>query len=210
MPKEMPNAAVISRADGKIEKISKSPVGGWDVIIGGEKHYVPVNRELKVKVGDKVERGDELTDGLPNPHDLLQAAGMEKTRKKLVDFLDNIYSQEGVKRRHIENLIRGLTNTVMVTDPGDSDFVRGDTTTFSKIKELNKELTNKIKAAPVLKGLDFAPISNTDDFIARLNHIRLKDTLLEAANRGLISKLHSLHPVPALIRGDIMEEGPVY
>jgi len=82
--------------------------------------------------------------------------------------------------------------------------------TLSKIKSLNEGLKNKIKYRPVLKGVDFAPLAIADDFIARMNHTRIKDTLLEAANRGLISRLHSLHPIPALIRGDIMEEGPEY
>jgi hypothetical protein len=41
----------------------------------------------------------------------------------------------------------------------------------------------------------------TEDWLARLNHTKIKDTLIEAANQGWVSNIHSNHPVPALAQG---------
>ena len=213
LPKQIPDSATLSTTAGKVTSIEKDPVGGHNIYVAGIKHYVPGKLGLMpgLKVGAPVDKGDKLSTGMVNPHELLDISGLKKTQRYITDELDDIYSAEGIRRRHIETVVRGITGLVQVTDPGEAtELLRGDVVPFSKVRVLNHGLSHKIQYRPVLKGVEQAPHDLHEDWIARLNHTRLKDTLLEAANRGLVSKVHSLNPVSALVRGDLLDEGAEY
>jgi hypothetical protein len=79
----------------------------------------------KVKVGDEVEAGDVLSDGIPNPAIIASHKGIGEGRRQFVDILHNAFKQGGFNahRRNIEVMARGLLNHVRITDldgPADS------------------------------------------------------------------------------------------
>ncbi len=141
MPKIQAGKATLSDESGKVERVEESAVGGYDVWIRGKKHHAGKNNPLKVKVGDKVERGDQLSEGLIQPAELLERKGLRATQDYITDSLSDAYSGQGkpVKKRLIETVVRGITNLTRVLEPGDSRFVPGDLVPWSEVERHNEK-----------------------------------------------------------------------
>lgn len=126
-PKQFKNAATHAEVDGTVTAIRKSPAGGYEVYVGNTPHYVPAQAELKVKVGDKVEAGDLLSTGIPNPAKFVEHKGIGEGRRAFIQAYTQLLRDYGfpVHRRNTELIARGLINYVQFTDrygryyPGD-------------------------------------------------------------------------------------------
>ena len=207
MPQKLKNAATLSGQGGHIEKLVKDPVGGWDVTVGGQKHYVPQGLGLAegVKTGTTVKRGQMLSGGVINPHDLLEVSGMPAVRNYLTEEIKGIYG-DAILRRNAEVVVRSLTDLTTVSNAGDSNrFLRGDRASTSAILAENRNLAAtgkaKIRHTPLLAGIRMAPLKASEDWIARMNHSRLKDTILEAAAKGWKAQIHSPNPITPYVFG---------
>lgn len=208
MPKIVKGSAKLSELNGTISAIDKDPAGGVNITVGDKRHYVPADRKVltKIKKGTAVKRGDPLTSGPINPHELLPLTNMNKVQGYLASELHSIYAPEGIRRRNSEVLVRSLSNVTKVENPGDSeDFIVGDFAPTSIVNEWNKKnrKTGKqpIRHTPVLKGVKQIPLDVQTDWLARLNHENLRGTIVEAAQQGWASQLHGDHPIPPLIYG---------
>lgn len=215
VPKNLPNAAPLAKTDGLVESVRPDPAGGWRVTIGGQEHYIPqylgkpvlVSRGKKkeLRPGVRVSKGDALADGPINPHELLQLKGIEPVQRYLTDELYKIFEPHGIDKRHVETVVGAMTNTAIVEDPGDvPGFVRGDPIRLTTALWHNKRLppgAKKMKVRPTLRGVEMAPFDLTQDWLALLNHQRLSDTLVEAAQQGWTSNLAGAHPIPPLVTG---------
>lgn len=207
LPKTLPNATTISRFDGRVSKIEKDKeAGGHFVTINGEQHRVSTGLTLKVKVGDRVKVGDPLSYGPVNPHDLLEHAGLEKTRKYLVEELHKVYSNHGVRRRHTEALVRQMTNVVEVISDPEHEFAPGDFSTRTRISNINAERTKNgdpvIKVRPKLKRIQDSVLLNSEgDFLAAMNYREIQKTFVRAATYGEKSDLHGTNPIPGVAYG---------
>jgi DNA-directed RNA polymerase subunit beta' len=202
MPAILPDKATLADVTGKITKISTSPVGGWDVEIGDETHYVPAARTLQVAKGDAVERGDRLSSGAIDPRELLDRKGMDAVQRYLTDELHAVYRGEGVRKRNAEVVIKGMTNLGRVVDAGDSDeFLRGDLVQLNYAHALNKEKGYKepAKVEPTLRGLEMLPLDASTDWMGRLQYRRLKETFTRGAAEGWVSQQHGMSPIPGVI-----------
>lgn len=118
VPSEFKGGAAIAQADGKISRIEDAPQGGQYVYVGDAQHWMPSDQALKVKMGDVVEAGDVLSDGIPNPALIVQHKGIGDGRRYFVDQMHQTLKEGGFEahRRNIELLARGLINHVRVTD----------------------------------------------------------------------------------------------
>lgn len=206
LPQKIKGSAVLSTAQGRVSRIEKDPAGGVRVSVGDKQHYVPADRKLmsKVRVGSQVKKGDPLTSGPVNPHELLPLTNVSKVQGHMAGELHNIYGQYGIKRRHSELMVRALSNVTKVENPGSHpDLLPGDFTSTSQIYEWNKKNqgAKPVVHTPVLRGVKTIPLDVQEDWMARLNHEHLKSTLVEAAQQGWQSNLHGLHPIPPLIHG---------
>ena len=190
LPSSIPDAARLSMKSGKIEKIEKDPTG-VNVWVGGTKHHVPKDTFGKPlwqkdsddksgwkppKVGMKVDAGQPLSDpsrSFVNPHDLYKATGnMETVQNHLVNELHGIYGAEGVRRQHVETVVKGMSSLTKVVDPGDTpNVVKGEFQATSKLRAENKRLQAQGKKpavhAPVLKGIDVMPLEVQEDWMAK-------------------------------------------
>jgi hypothetical protein len=127
VPKAYPGGAAHAEADGTVDAVVDAPAGGKYVTVGGKRHYVATGFDLVVKPGDKVEAGDVLSEGLPNPAKVVQHKGVGEGRRYFVYAFRRAMKDAGLsaERRNLELVARGLINHVRVTDefgdhlPGD-------------------------------------------------------------------------------------------
>jgi len=204
MPRTLPGAATLSLYSGTVERIEKSPAGGWEVYVHGERHYVPGDRTLLVERGKQVMKGDALSSGPLNPIDLVELKGVEAVQNYLTNELHEAYGQE-VRRKNMEVVVRSLTDLVKIHDAGDhEEFVRGDFAHASHVEQENKRLTQQglkpVEYSSVMKGTNVFPLVHTEDWMARMNYRDVRKTVLEAAQEGHRSHIHGGlgSPIPGM------------
>jgi DNA-directed RNA polymerase subunit beta' len=150
----------------------------------------------------EVKKGAPISQGPINPHELLELTGIEHTQGHLAGALYDRYKSEGIRRRNAEVVVKAVTNLTEVLHPGSStDFIRGDYAPTSKVQVFNRNLAPGQKPVvhkPLLKGVDMMPLEVQEDWMARLNHERLHNTIIDAAQRGWTSHIHGAHPIPGI------------
>ena len=156
VPEEFQEGAVLARTDGRVEAIKKAPQGGWLVTIGGEQHHTPSDRPLKVKEGESVEAGDLLTDGMPNPSEMIGHKGVGETRKVFLDTLRGVLKSGGAStnRRNLELLSRAFVSKVRITDPeGHQGHMVDDITDYDTLaKNWEPREGSREQPANLMKG----------------------------------------------------------
>jgi DNA-directed RNA polymerase subunit beta' len=205
-PKTLPNAAVLSKVSGRVSRIERDhATNGWNIHVGGEKHFTTAQVPPAVQVGHDIRKGDALTHGPINPHHLLDLTDIHTVQNYMTNELHNaIYKDERVKRRNIETVVRSLTNLTKIRDPGDSDHLHGDAALRTVVEEHNRGLKpgqQPIMHAPMVRGARQIALEQHEDWMARLNFQRLRDTVLEGAAKGWKSSLHGLNPLPSYAHG---------
>lgn len=135
IPKIFPGGAAHAETDGTITAVDKAPIGGWNISIGNERHYVPAEQTVSVKPGDKVEAGDVLSDGIPNPAVVARLKGLGEGRRYLVGAFRDAIRNSGLKahRRNVEIVVGKLLNHVEL-DEEIGDFIPGDIVPYSALE----------------------------------------------------------------------------
>ena len=131
---------------------------------------------------------------------------MEKVQNHLVNELHGIYGKEGVRRQHVELVVKNLSDMTRVVDSGDDDsLVKGQFTSTAKLAAHNKELARQgkkpVSHMPILKGIDMMPLEVQEDWMAKMNHNHIRDTVADAAVYGQASNLHGTNPIPGMAYG---------
>jgi DNA-directed RNA polymerase subunit beta' len=196
-PKE---SCVISKIEGEVS-FGGNVRGKKKVIVTdsatGEQvdHLVPMGKHIIVTEGDKVKRGDQITEGPVSPEDLLEACGATELQEHLVNEVQSVYRVQGVEinDKHIEVIVRQMLRKVKITEPGDADqFLWGDQVERTTFKKINAEIiANGGKPAegePVLLGITKASLE-TDSFISAASFQDTTRVLTEAATLGRIDYL---------------------
>ena len=118
VPKTFADGAAIAALDGRVDAVRDAPQGGKYVLVSGQEHYVPPGIEVTVQPGQEVEAGDQLSEGVPNPAEIVRHVGLGEGRRRYLDILRGAFKGSGVPahRRNLELLARGLVNHVRVTD----------------------------------------------------------------------------------------------
>ena len=121
IPDEFKDKAAVSEVDGQVEKIEDAPQGGKFIYVGGERHFVLPGFEAMVKVGDNVEAGDQLSDGLVNPSDIVRLRGLGEGRRYYADRLGKILGDSGAvpDKRNTEILARAAVDNYLIDDPDE-------------------------------------------------------------------------------------------
>lgn len=117
-PEKFKDQATVSELDGTVEDIQEAAQGGYYVTIGKKKHYVPAGHPVEVKVGQTVEAGDFLSEGLGDAEDVVKYKGLGVGRLYYANRLHQILADSGAKsdKRSIEVLARGALRHVRITD----------------------------------------------------------------------------------------------
>jgi DNA-directed RNA polymerase subunit beta' len=172
-------------------------------------YEVGAGKHLRVHEGDRVRAGDRLTEGPVNPHDILRIKGPRAVQEYLLNEVQEVYRLQGVRisDKHIGVIVRQMLQKVRVTDPGDTDFLEGETVDKVVFRDDNdRVLRRKGKPAqsePVLLGITKASLT-TQSFISAASFQETTRVLTDAAIRGAKDDLLGLkeniiigHLIPA-------------
>ena len=158
-------------------------------------HLVPMGKHIIVTDGDKVKRGDQITEGPVSPEDLLEACGAQELQEHLVNEVQSVYRVQGVEinDKHIEVIIRQMLRKVRITEPGDADqYLWGDQVDRTTFKRINAEIVanggKPAEAEPVLLGITKASLE-TESFISAASFQDTTRVLTEAATLGKVDYL---------------------
>ncbi len=158
---------------------------------------VPKWRRLTVFEGERVERGDVVSDGSMSPHDILRVQGLQALAHYLVSEIQEVYRLQGVKinDKHIEVIIRRMLRKAEVVESGDSEYIQGDQVEYREALEVNRELESRDHAPvvlrPLLLGLTKAALA-TESFISAASFQETTRVLTSAAVEGKRDEMRGL------------------
>ena len=166
----------------------------------GSDHYevlIPKWRHMTVFEGENVEKGEVVSDGPENPHDILRLKGVDELTKYIVKEVQDVYRLQGVgiNDKHIEVIVCQMLRKAEVTEPGESDIIKGEQIEYVRALEENDRLeaegNQKVKFERVLLGITKAALA-TDSFISAASFQETTRVLTEAAVTGKRDSLRGL------------------
>ncbi|MCG6144877.1 DNA-directed RNA polymerase subunit beta' [Leptospira bandrabouensis] len=210
------DACTLAEIDGKIEdkgEIVKEKRILYIIPETAEQEKVkvaiPVGKQIRVRQGDFVKRGDQLDEGNFDPHDILAIKGPNALHEYLVSEVQEVYRLQGVhiNDKHIEVVVRSMLRKVVITDSGDTSFVNQQQVDKFLFDEENdrveKEGGSPAQGTPVLLGLTKASL-NTESYFSAASFQETTKVLTDAAIKGKTDNLVGLkenviigHMIPA-------------
>src|SRR5690606_11845202 len=166
----------------------------------GSTHYevlIPKHRQLTVFEGEMVHKGEVVSDGPANPHDILRLQGVEALARYITNEIQDVYRLQGVKinDKHIETIVRQMLRKVEISTMGDSTFVKGEQVEYSNVLEENEKLRAEDRQPAqferLLLGITKASLA-TESFISAASFQETTRVLTEAAVTGKKDSLRGL------------------
>ena len=159
---------------------------------------VPRGTVLFVQAGDKVQKGDRLSEGNLDIHELYAHKGMTEVGRYIVNEVQKIYASEGasINNKHLEMIVRQMFSRVKIREAGDApDFVMGEVVDKSRFLEVNRQIKREggkpAKADEVLLGITRIALS-AESFLSAASFQDTSRVLVKAAIEGKIDKLRGL------------------
>jgi DNA-directed RNA polymerase subunit beta' len=212
------DAAEISKIDGIVD-FGPSVRGKRTILIKEpqtqveEEHLIPIGKHVIVFKGDFVKKGQQLTEGPVDPHEILDICGPQELQEHLVNEVQEVYRLQGVtiNDKHIEIIVRQMLRKVRVTEPGDTQFLWGeqiDKIEFEKENiRVDKMGGKPAEAQPVLLGITKASLE-TESFLSAASFQDTTRVLTEAATMGKVDYLRGFKE--NVIMGHIIPAGTGY
>jgi DNA-directed RNA polymerase subunit beta' len=208
------DAAEISRIDGVVD-FGPSVRGKRCVVIHdaqtgtNEEHLIPIGKHVIVFKGDFVKKGQQLTEGPIDPHEILEICGPQELQEHLVNEVQEVYRLQGVtiNDKHIEIIVRQMLRKVRITEPGDTSFLWGEQVEKIEFEGENGRVEamggKPSEASPVLLGITKASLE-TESFLSAASFQDTTRVLTEAATMGKMDFLRGFkenvimgHIIPA-------------
>jgi DNA-directed RNA polymerase subunit beta' len=136
-----------------------------------EEYEIPSTARLVIRDGDRVEAGQQLTEGSLNPHMILQIKGREACQKYLLVEIQKVYRSQGqnINDKHFEVIIRKMLGKVQVRRPGDTHYLPLDLVDRLEIVKQNETMVvdgkQPARFSEILLGVTKASLS-TDSFLS--------------------------------------------
>jgi len=154
-------------------------------------------RHFNVFEGEKVEKGEVVSEGADNPHDILRLKGVSALANYIVNEVQEVYRLQGVgiNDKHIEAIVNQMLRKVLITDSGDSLMLKGEQAEYIRVLEANDKLEKEgktpIKFQRILMGITKASLA-TESFISAASFQETTRVLTEAAIAGKKDRLRGL------------------
>ena len=183
-------AGILHLDDGKRKAIVSNEEGE------SAEYHIPFGSKLKVKDGQHVEAGQELTEGSVNPNDILRILGVKGVQAYLLKEVQSVYRLQGVEisDKHIEIIIRQMLRKVQIEDAGDTKLLPGELCDIFRFEAENEAvLAANPEGRPAiakrkLLGITKAALA-TDSFLSAASFQETTRVLTEAAIKGRIDPL---------------------
>ncbi len=208
------DASEISKIDGVVD-FGPSVRGKRCIVIKDqatameEEHLIPIGKHVIAFKGDYVKKGQQLTEGPIDPHEILDICGPQELQEHLVNEVQEVYRLQGVtiNDKHIETIVRQMLRKVRITEPGDTTFLWGeqiDRIEFDNENQRVEKMGGKPgEAQPVLLGITKASLE-TESFLSAASFQDTTRVLTEAATLSRVDYLRGFkenvimgHIIPA-------------
>ncbi len=195
-PKE---AAEMARIDGVVS-FEGSVRGKKKLVVRNEEagaeeeHLIAHGKHIIVQPGDVVHKGQHLTEGSADPHEILEILGPTALYEFLIGQVQEVYRLQGVSinDKHIEVIIRQMLRKVRITDPGDSEWFWGEQVDRTAFLRENKRIEaaggKPAEAEPILLGITKASLE-TESFISAASFQETTRVLTDASTLGKVDGL---------------------
>ena len=156
-----------------------------------------IDASIVVQNGQKIKKGQPLTSGPLNPHDVIRLCGPEEAQQYLVDEVQRVYRSQGVEiaDKHIEIIVRQMTKKVRIVDSGDTNLLPGELVEVQTFENENKAVKEhdgqEATCEYMLLGITKASL-NTESFISAASFQETTRILTEAAVDGKKDLLRGL------------------
>ena len=208
------DAAEIAKIDGIVEMgettRERRKLIVRDVITNDtEEHLIPLNKHIVVYAGDRVRKGQQLTEGPIVPQEILEVCGPQELQEYLVNEVQEVYRLQGVEinDKHIEIIVRQMLRKVRITEPGDTQFLWGEQVEKQTFLEVNRRVAEEgrkpAEASPILLGITKASLE-TESFISAASFQDTTRVLTDAATLARVDYLNGFkenvimgHLIPA-------------
>ncbi|MEM8793879.1 MAG: DNA-directed RNA polymerase subunit beta', partial [Pseudomonadota bacterium] len=160
-------------------------------------YLVPKGKHIAVQEGDHIQKGENIMDGNPAPHDILAIMGIEALANYLINEVQDVYRLQGVKinDKHIEVIVRQMLQKIEISGSGDTTLLAGETVDKAEFDEINARMIAQGKrpaeGAPVLLGITKASLQ-TRSFISAASFQETTRVLTEASTQGKRDRLIGL------------------
>ena len=158
---------------------------------------IPKHRTLNVFEGERVNKGDIISEGPLSPHDILRLKGIPELTNFIVNEIQDVYRLQGVSinDKHIETILRQMLRKALILDGGDTRFIQGDQVSYAELVDENNKAEAEGKTPAeyerVLLGITKASLA-TDSFISAASFQETTRVLTEAAVTGKKDHLRGL------------------
>jgi DNA-directed RNA polymerase subunit beta' len=201
------NSAVVSQTEGEvievktkeekeriIKVLSDSKTDGKKNEI---EYQVPFNRMPVVKSGDKVKKGELLTDGSADISEIFKYGGKEMAEEYIIREINKVYELQSasIARKHTEIIIRQMFSRRRIKDAGETNFSTGDIVENTAFMEENirvKKLNEKeAQAETIVLGITEVSL-RTKSWLSAASFQNTNRVLIENAIKGGIDSLRGL------------------
>ena len=165
---------------------------------GEQKAYlIPYGSRIKVLEGQTLEKGEPLTEGSVNPHDILEIKGVRAVQDYMIREVQRVYRLQGVEinDKHIEVIVRQMLKKIRVEESGDSDYLPGINVDALEFTELNEKLEAEgkepAKGTQIMLGITKASLA-TNSFLSAASFQETTKVLTDAAIKGKVDPLIGL------------------
>ena len=199
--------AILSEIDGEVR--FETIKGARHAVIfnketADERSYlIPHGSREKIQEGQFVSKGDMLTEGAKNPHDVLDILGVEAVQNYLIEEVQRTYRLQGVaiNDKHIEVIVRQMMRKVKIDEPGSTNLMTGAQIDKNDFITANEEIQSRIDAGETdlelatatqqLLGITKASLA-TDSFLSAASFQETTRVLTDAAIKGKVDPLVGL------------------
>ncbi len=195
--------AIISEIKGEVSKIELVQDSRYEVVIknksnGDERKYITDSGKRPiVKMGEKVEPGQKITDGQIHPKELVQVSTVEAVAKYILMEVQKVYRSQGVDiaDKHIEIIVKQMLRKVVILNEGGTDLLPGSHVSRNELQGIIEDCVKRGIDFPIVKpillGITRSSLKS-DSFLSAASFQETTRVLTEAAIRGKKDTLEGL------------------
>ena len=152
-------------------------------------YLIPFGSRIKVREEQEIKKGEPLTEGSINPHDILEVLGSTAVQNYFIQEVQRVYRLQGVdiNDKHIEVIVRQMMHKVKIEEAGDTGLLTGSLVSVFEVEDINKKMIEEGKQpaeySDVLMGITKAALA-TDSFLSAASFQETTRVLTDAAIKG--------------------------